>query len=169
MALKLVRMEGAARVVIVQPSHSRARIELARRLGADRAVLSDKENVVESLREECPQGFDPILVTAPLAALPSAIESTRFGAIITYNGISYRDPQVTFDANVFHFKRLQLRATHSIPNLRFPMAISLLKRINAADFVTHTFSFSQGGEALCAAESDKEHVIKVVVRMDGGS
>ena len=72
---------------------------------------------------------------------------------------------ITFDANAFHFKRLQLRATHSIPNLRYPIAIDLLKRkvIDANDFVTHTFPLSQVGNALKVAETDKEHVIKVIL------
>jgi L-iditol 2-dehydrogenase len=168
MALRLVRMKGAALVAVTQPSHSKARIELARKLGADLVIASDSGDVVESLRAMYPPGFDRILVTAPPEAIPSAIRVARFGAIVTFNGISYNRPAVSFDANEFHFKRLQLRATHSIPNLRFPLAISLLERreIDAADFVTHTFPFARVGEALRVAENDKEHVIKVVVRMD---
>ncbi len=168
MALKLARLKGAATAVITQPSHSRARIDLARRLGADRVVFSDTEDVVKALAEVCPGGFDRVLVTAPPSAIPTAIPAVRFGGIITYNGISFADSRVSFDANAFHFKRLQLRATHSIPNLRFPMAISLLERrqIDAADFITHTFPFSRVADALRQAEEDKEHVIKVVVSME---
>ena len=165
MALALVRRKGAARVVVSQPSHSKARIALARKLGADRVIESDREDLQAALKEECPQGFDRMLVTAPPAAIPAAIEAARFGGIVTFNGISFANPEVRFDANAFHFKRLQLRATHSIPNLRFPMAIELLERrwIDAADFVTHTFPLQEAGRALKTAETDKETVIKVVV------
>ena len=168
MALKLALLKGAALAVVVQPSHSKARIALAQKLGAQRIVLSDREQVAHSLKEQCPEGFDRILVTAPPSALPAAIEAARFGGIVTFNGISYAQPQVSFDANAFHFKRLQLRATHSIPNLRFPMAIALLERkdIDAADFVTHTYPLREVSQALQTAERDKEHVIKVIVTME---
>jgi L-iditol 2-dehydrogenase len=165
MALALVRLKGAAKAVISQPSHSRARIELARKLGADRVVLSDREDLVAALRGECPEGFDRILVTAPPAAIPPAFQAARFGGIVTFNGISFADSRLSFDANAFHFQRLQLRATHSIPNLRFPMAIALLERkaIDAGDFVTHTFPLDRVEEALKTAENEKAKVIKVVV------
>lgn len=78
--------------------------------------------------EECPEGFDRILVTAPSTSIPAGFEAARFGRIVTFSSISYVQPQISFDANAFHFKHLQLRATHSIPNLRYPMAISLLER-----------------------------------------
>ncbi len=165
MALKLVLLKGAAQAVVVQPSHSKARIALARKLGARRIVLSDREDVVSSLKEQCPEGFDRILVTAPPSSLPTAMEAARFGGIVTFNGISYASPQISFDANAFHFKRLQLRATHSIPNLRFPMAISLLQRkdIDPGDYVTHTYPLKEVSQALQTAEHDKAQAIKVVV------
>lgn len=147
---------------------SKARIALARKLGADRVILSDREDLVAGLKEECPEGFDRILVTAPPSAIPPAFQAARFGGIVTFNGISYADSTISFDANAFHFKRLQLRATHSIPNLRFPMAISLLERkaIDAKDFVTHTFPLSRVQEALKVAENDKANVIKVIVLIE---
>jgi L-iditol 2-dehydrogenase len=168
MALKLVLLKGAAQAVVVQPSHSKARIALAQKLGAQRIVLSDREDVARSLKEQCPEGFDRILVTAPPSALPAAIEAARFGGIVTFNGISYASPLVSFDANAFHFKRLQLRATHSIPNLRFPMAIALLERkeIDAADFVTHSYPLKEVSQALQTAEHDKAQAIKVIVTLE---
>ncbi|HEY9593309.1 MAG TPA: alcohol dehydrogenase catalytic domain-containing protein [Spirochaetia bacterium] len=168
MVLALVKAKGVSKAVITQPSHSTARIALARKLGADRVIMPDREDVVAALKAECPSGFDRVLVTAPPAAIPLAFEVVRFGAIVTFNGISFASSTISFDANAFHFKRLQLRATHSIPNLRFPMAISLLERrvIDARDFVTHTFPLSRVQEALTVAEEDKTHVIKVVVEID---
>jgi L-iditol 2-dehydrogenase len=168
MAVRLARTKGARKVVLTQHSHSKARIALAQKLGAEKIFFPDTMNIVEALQEECPQGFDRVFITAPPRAIPDAFEITRFGAIITFNGIDFDHGTITFDANAFHFKRLQLRATHSIPNLRYPMAIDLLKRkiIDANDFVTHTFPLSQVAEALHVAETDKEHVIKVVILMD---
>lgn len=169
MALKLAKTKGVRKVVLTQPSHSKARIALAKKLGADQVFSPDQVNIVDALKEECPEGFDRVFITAPPRVIPDAFEITRFGAIITFNGIEFDNGIITFDANAFHFKRLQLRATHSIPNLRYPIAIDLLKRkvINADDFVTHTFPLSEVGKALKIAETDKEHVIKVVILIEG--
>ncbi|MBD3323164.1 alcohol dehydrogenase catalytic domain-containing protein, partial [candidate division KSB3 bacterium] len=168
MAVKLAKIKGAARVALTQHSHSAARIALGRALGAAPVVFPDTQDVVESLKAVCPDGFDRVFITAPPRAIPDAFEITRFGAIITFNGIDFDNGMISFDANAFHFKRLQLRATHSIPNLRYPMAIDLLKRkvIDAREFVTHEFPFSDVEHALRTAETDKAHVIKVMVRMD---
>jgi L-iditol 2-dehydrogenase len=169
MALKLAKIKGARKIVLTQPSHSKARIALAKKLGADKVFSPDQVNIIAALKAECPEGFDRVFITAPPRAIPDAFEITRFGAIITFNGIDFDNGMLTFDANAFHFKRLQLRATHSIPNLRYPIAIDLLKRkvIDAKDFVTHTFPLSEVGKALKLAETDKEHVIKVIILMEG--
>jgi len=84
-------------------------------------------------------------------------------------GIDFGNPSISFDANEFHFKRLQLKATYSIPNLRFPIAIDLLKR-KAVDpdlFITHRFGFGELSRALETAERDKEGAVKVMVTMEG--
>jgi L-iditol 2-dehydrogenase len=89
--------------------------------------------------------------------------------VVVFNGIDFSNPSISFDANEFHFKRLQLKATHSIPNLRFPIAIDLLKR-KAADpdlFITHRFGFGELSRALETAERDKEGAVKVMVTMEG--
>ncbi|MDY0094030.1 MAG: alcohol dehydrogenase catalytic domain-containing protein [Candidatus Vecturithrix sp.] len=168
MALKLAKIKGARKVVLTQSSHSKARIALAHKLGADQVFCPDQVNIVEALRAECPEGFDRVFITAPPRTIPDAFEITRFGAIITYNGIDFDNGMISFDANAFHFKRLQLRATHSIPNLRYPIAIDLIKRkvIDVTDFVSHTFPLSEAGRALQIAETDKEHAIKVVVVLE---
>ena len=131
------------------------------------AVLEviDRENLVDVVREEAPGGLDRIFITSPPSTIPEAFPLAHFGAVIVFNGISFVEPMITFDANEFHFKRLQLRATHSIPNLRFPIAIDLLKRriIDPSPFITHSYSFDQVADALTVAERDKAEVVKVVI------
>lgn len=168
MALKLAKIKGARKVVLTHPSHAEARIALAHKLGADAVLSPDRVNIVDALKAECPAGFDRIFITSPPKTIPDAFEICRFGAIVTFNGISFSDGSITFDANAFHFKRLQLRATHSIPNLKFPIAIDLIQRnvIDVDDFVSHTFPFSETAEALKVAAREKATAIKVVVLAD---
>lgn len=165
MAVKLAKMKGARNVLLAGRSHSKARLALGRELGADRIVEVDREDLTEVAKREFPAGFDRVFVTSPPATIPDAFEISRFGATIVFNGISFAESTVSFDANDFHFKRLQLHATHSIPNLRFPIAIDLVKRgaIDADRFISHTFQFGDLPEALRTAEQDKATVVKVVV------
>jgi L-iditol 2-dehydrogenase len=167
MVLKLAKMKGARKVLLTARSHSKARIALAKKLGANRVVEVDKEDLVEVARREFPAGVERVFVTAPPVTIPSAFEIARFGATIVFNGISFENSMISFDANDFHFKRLQLHATHSIPNLRFPIALDLVKS-KAVDpdlFISHTFAFDDLPEALRIAENDKERAVKVVVTM----
>jgi L-iditol 2-dehydrogenase len=166
MAVRLAKLKGARHVTLIGNSHSRARLALAEKLGADLVLHADKCDVVEEIRRLFPEGVDRCVVTAPPASIPLALRMCRFGGIVSFNGINYgKGGEILLDANAFHFQRLQLRATHSIPNLRFPMAMDLLARevINAEDFITHRFPLSQASEALATAARDKENVIKVLV------
>jgi len=109
-------------------------------------------------------------VEVPLRVTLSDVDAPPLGAEdvrvdVQVCGICGTDVHFAFDANEFHFQRLQLRATHSIPNLRFPMAIDLLARgaIESDDFVTHRFPLSRAVEAMETAARDKENVIKLIV------
>jgi L-iditol 2-dehydrogenase len=166
MAVRLAKLKGARYVILVGNSHSHARLALGQKLGADAVLCADQCDVEAEVKRLFPQGVDRCIITSPPQTIPTAVPLCRFGGIISYNGIEYGEGgQITLDANEFHFRRLQLRATHSIPNLRFPMALDLLAHgvIRADDFITHHFPLSQVAEAMQIAAHDKANAIKVVV------
>ncbi|MBM4043607.1 MAG: zinc-binding dehydrogenase [Planctomycetes bacterium] len=166
MAVRLAKLKGARQVTLVGPSHSKARLALGQRLGADAVLHSDKDDIVTEVKKAFPNGVDRCIVTSPPQTILRALRICRFGGIVAFNGIKFGEgSKITFDANEFHFLRLQLRATHSIPNLRFPTAIDLLARgvFRAEDFVTHRLPLSRVAEAMQTAARDKENVIKVMV------
>jgi L-iditol 2-dehydrogenase len=169
LAARLALLRGAGKVVLSQPSHSKARTALALEMGVRRVVHPDLENPVPAFRAECSGGYDRVFVTAPVRTIPDAIPISRFGAIVCFDGVDNANPVISFDANEFHYKRLQLRGIHSIPNLRFPMAIDLLARkvIDSRRFISHTFPLEKAQEAVSTAAFDKEHALKVVVLMGG--
>ena len=70
------------------------------------------------------------------------LESQTF---ISFLGIDMDHGEITFDANAFHFKKLQLRASFAAPALWFPRALELLKAktIDPKDFLTHTFRLEE--------------------------
>jgi L-iditol 2-dehydrogenase len=107
-----------------------------------------------------------VLVTAPPATVNDAIAITRFGGIIAYDGIKFdQSGTITFDGNDFHFRRLQLRGVHSIPNLGWPKAFDLLRRgeIKATDFVSHRFGFDEVPAAVTLAAENRTDTVKVMV------
>lgn len=99
----------------------------------------------------------------------SAFEIARFGGIIGFIGIEFGEGgKVTFDANAFHFKKLQLRASHVIPNHYFPMALDLLTRrvVDPQPLITHTFLLAEAERAFQVAVNPEEEVVKVVITPD---
>jgi L-iditol 2-dehydrogenase len=166
MIARLARLVGASKVYLTGHSHSRRRWEVARKLGVDELVFVDQMDVREYFRQQEPEGLDRVLVTSPPNTVADAIAITRFGGIITYNGIKFGDAQnISFDGNDFHFRRLQLRGVHSIPNLGWPKALDLLQRrvIDPDDFISHRFSFNQVPEAIACAIEQRSETVKVMV------
>lgn len=163
MAIRLAKLSGAEKVYACSPSHSKAKMEAALKFGADEIIEVDKTNVAT---HEFSQPPDRFLVTSPPATIPPMIKAAATGAIISYVGIKYGEgANITFDANEFHFKKLQLRGSFASPAMYTPMAVRLLENgsIDAAKLVTHVFELKDIAEALRVAATEKEKAIKVVV------
>ena len=115
---------------------------------------------------EVAEGVDRVLVTAPPRTLLQAFEIACFGAIVGFIGIEFGEGgEVTFDANAFHFKKLQLRASHAIPNHYFPMALDLLAhRVVDPDLlISHTFSFDEYEDAFQTLTDPQQAAGKVII------
>ncbi len=167
----LARLNGADRILALGrkgglPRGSR-RLEAATLMGADEVVDTDDASWVDHRQER----YDRILITSPPRTIPPLFDIADFGAIVVFNGISFSSPDIRFNANLFHFNKLELRASHAIPNWGFPRAIDLLRDTRAmpsggfASLITHRFSLERLEEAFLAAESDQESVIKVMMHL----
>lgn len=172
MAVSLAKLRGARRVLLVGSNASTPRglhrLEVGRKMGADVTLSYDKDNVVEAILALAPQGVDRVIVTAPPRTIADAIKVTRFGGIIAFNGIEFGPgSQITFDANEFHFKKLELRASHAIPNHYFPMAIDLLYRraIDPGLLISHVFGWEEAERAFQTVIDPQEEAVKVVITM----
>jgi threonine dehydrogenase-like Zn-dependent dehydrogenase len=162
MALALVKRRGARRVFFVAYKHHTARLRLVERFGAD-AIIDPNETRLESHDFGCP--IDRVLVTSPPTTLNSAFAVAAKGGIISYIGIAYGDGAFCrFEANDFHFKKLQLRASFASPALYTPLALQVLREgvVEGAALVSHRFPLSMIGEAVEVAR-DKRTAVKVVV------
>lgn len=162
MASALARMHGARRLFVSDFASKHARKEFAESLDIDRFIDAEQEDLQEVLRAE---RIDRILVTAPPPAIATAIDIAAKGAIISFIGIGHgAAANLSFDANEFHFKKLQLRASFASPAMFGPLAISYLQegRVPGERMISHRFPLSQVGEALKVAQSDPD-ALKVVV------
>ena len=162
MALALVRRAGARRVFASQPARRRGRIALAERLGVD-AVIDPLETPLAEHDFGC--RIDRILVTSPPRTLPDAFRVAAKGGVIAFIGIEHGDgARCTFDANAFHFKKLQLRASFASPALFGPLALQYLREgvVDGRGMVSHRFGLDRIDQALETARSDPA-AVKVVV------
>jgi L-iditol 2-dehydrogenase len=168
MIARLAWLKGASRVYLTGYTHSKSRWKVAHEIGVTDCVYADRQDVVSYFARIEPQGLDRVLITAPPKTIPDAVEIVRFGGIIVYNGIKFGgDEIIKLDGNAFHFKRLQLRGVHSIPNLGWPQALALLKdRIIDPDlFISHTYAFDRVPEAIRFAAKARSQTVKVMVTM----
>ncbi len=146
-------------------NRSKIRIQTAKEMGADRVYDTDTVDWKEMIKNDTPEGFERIIITSPPSTIPETFELASFGAVIAFNGISFREENITFNANRFHFQKLKLKASHAIPNWGFPMAFALFrdKKIPAERLVTHTFSFTKLEQAFKVATDADKPVVKVVI------
>jgi len=167
--VRLAKMSGARRVAVLgrakESPRGRKRLNVASLMGADRVYDTDEPGWKEKINGDFPEGFQRIIVTSPPATIPDTLELAAFGAWVVYNGISFSDETLTFNANSFHFKKLRLIASHAIPNWGFPRAFDLIrdKQIDTEQLVTHIIPFPNVQEAIETAASRELEVIKVVV------
>lgn len=162
MATALARHMGARRVFVSQRQRRTARVELARKLGAD-DVIHPEATALKGIDFGC--GIDRVLVTTPPSTLGTAFEVAVKGGVVSFIGIAHgADAFCRFDVNAFHFKKLQLRASFASPALYTPLALRYLRErvVDGEAFISHRYPLDALTQAMATARSDAA-AIKVVV------
>lgn len=167
--VRLLKLSGAGRVAVLGRSENtprgKKRAQAAVLMGADFVYDTDDQDWKEKIQKDFPRGFHRIVVTSPPATIRDTLDHAAFGAWVVFNGISFAEEDLTFNANNFHFNKLRLIASHAIPNWGFPKAFELIKggQLDVAQLITHTVPFPNVKEAVETASSREMGVIKVVV------
>ena len=164
MALALARKRGARRIFASELKWRTARVDLSKQFGADE-VIDPAETAIEEFDFGCK--IDRILVTSPPKTLAGAMAVADNGAVISFIGIAYGDGAFCkFDANKFHFKKLQLRASFASPALRTALALEYLREgvIDGEAVISHRFPLEKLVEAMETAGKDPS-AIKVVIQL----
>jgi threonine dehydrogenase-like Zn-dependent dehydrogenase len=162
MALAIVKRMGARRIFYSAYRKQEVRARLVERFGADELV-DPTETPLEEQDFGC--GIDRILVTSPPRTLESALKVAAKGGIISYIGIEYGEgAYCRFEANDFHFKKLQLRASFASPAMYTPLALQYLREgvVDGEALITHRFPLTEIEQAIETAR-DKRIAAKVVV------
>jgi L-iditol 2-dehydrogenase len=163
MALRLARIHGAKRVFLSAFERSKARVDLARKLGVD-GIVDPSKTKPENWDFGCK--IDRILVTTPPPTLADAFQAAAKGCIISFIGIAFGEKaHCRFDVNSFHFKKLQLRASFASPAMQTPLALDYLqsRRVDGEAFISHRYSLDEIDEAMKTAR-DSSRAVKVIVR-----
>lgn len=167
MAIRLAKLRGAAKVTLVARSHSVARIEAAKRNGADEVVYTDKTQIKEAFKGVT---VNKVMVTTPPPTIADAIDICSFGAIVGAIGFgrSREEVMVPIDTNKMHFRRLQLRFSFAAPALFFPQCAELIKAglIDVKSLISHRFKLSEMQQAMNTARDDKAGTVKIMMIND---
>lgn len=163
MATKIAKMHGVNSLYVTDFASKSVRKEAALSYGIDGFIDAESKNLISYCSDK---NINTILVTAPPPAIGDAIKLAEKGAIISFIGIGHgKAAQLCFDANEFHFKKLQLRASFASPALYGPLALSLLKegKIDGNSLISHRFPLSDIVKAMDVATHDPK-ALKVVIK-----
>jgi len=167
LAVRLARILGARKVYAAARSTSQRRIELAYQYGADEVILTDQVKLSDY---PFPRGGpDKIVVTAPPRLIMEALKIVNYGGTVAFIGIESGDAgQITFDANNFHFRKLQLRASHAVPALWFPRCLEMIdaKMVDVKALISGIFKLDDIAEAFDRLRQDKAGSLKLVMVRD---
>lgn len=168
MHLLLARMRGAGRVLVSELIPER--LEQARRLGADRIIDLNGEDLEEAVRaESLGQGADVVIVAAPShRAQQDALRVAGIGGRINFFGGLPKDrPEIHFDSNLVHYKELMVTATTacSTQDCRQAAAIVNSGRVDLSPLISARFPLKDALAALTAAEDRKS--LKVILQPAG--
>jgi len=162
MAVSLVRRMGARKIFLSAFDRNTARIAAAKAIGVD-GIFDPSRQPLSEVDFGCE--IDRILVTTPPPTLNDAMGVACKGGIISFIGIAFGEKaSCTFNANDFHFKKLQLRASFASPALYTPQALRYLREkvVDPEILISHRFPLEQMVAAMQTAR-DGSRAVKVMI------
>ncbi len=166
MALAIARRLTSG--VVVATARSDAKLEWARRLGADAVVNTEKLSLADCGKPY--GGFDKVLVTAPPQLLPDCLTAAAYGGCVVFIGFDWgAGSKIQLDTTAMHLGKKQLRSSFASPAVYFPETLQLLRSqaVPAKQLVSQLFPLSRLEEALHLVRDHHDQVRKVVVVPDG--
>lgn len=164
MAVRLAKLMGARKVYAAELSSAARRVELAAQFGADEIIFTDQVSIDQYAFA---RGYvDKVLVTAPPRMIPPSLKIAGYGGTIAFIGIQFGEgADITFDANEFHFKKLQLKASYAAPALYFPRCIDMIRSgaVDVKALISHTFRLPELESAFETLRTDRANTVKMIM------
>jgi L-iditol 2-dehydrogenase len=160
-----VKMGGAKRVFISDLIP--ARLEMAKKLGADRVILAEKENIVDVVKKETGgRGVDiGCEAVGKIETFKQSSEVARIGGETVIYGIP-DDDRMEFDAHSIRRKQLRIiNVRRSVHVTQLALDLMGQKKIPFSSIVTHTFPLEKVEEALKMVSGYRDGVIKAVITL----
>lgn len=158
-----VKAAGASRVIVADKSDFK--LNLAKELGADIVVNTDKENLAEIVTEVSNgQGVDYLLEATGNPALARQIPAlVKRGGIINALGI-YPENLKQFNMSDIVLRDIKLVGSVASPNA-YEAALALIAagRIKAEACITHRFKLSEVEKAIAVQERELDKRIKILL------
>jgi len=166
--LMLAKLSGAGVVIVCDIMDEK--LERAQELGADHIInpqRSDPKREILSLTQA--QGADVVVTACPVHSVQEqAIEmAAPFGRICFFGGLPHKDPKITINSNLIHYRNLIVTGVTGGSNADYKRGLKLLvgKKINLMAVVSATYPLSQAAEAFQTALTGK--ALKIILRPHG--
>jgi len=151
----VAREFGAAQVDVI--GHHAKRLELARQVGADMAVMEGEANVVKGDADVV------IVAVSDGAAIESSFGLVRDGGVIVAFGGSSRETQISLSPYRLHYGEVTVMGSFNCTTDDFKRALELIPRLNLKPLSPWVVPLERIVDGFHAAYT--REVIKVVVEM----
>ena len=143
------------------------RLEQSLQFGADHAVNSQHENMVDKVLQLTEgHGVDHVIISAGISSLlPQAMECVRRGGTILVFA-PFKNENISIPAERFFNDEIKVIGSYSSNPYNYETALQMIRQgvIATEKMVTHRFSLSQLSEAIQCAHNPNEEVLKVLIK-----
>ena len=163
LTMQAARAFGAARVAVIDKFPYR--VDLAKRLGADVAVLYESSESFRALSKELGAPPDVVFETAgSVATAQAAVHLAERGGKVVVIGL-VPDDMVPLPVTTASTREVDIIGIFRYANV-FPTAIEMVasRRVDVRSLISGSFSLDETQRALEAAEERKSTAIKFLVR-----
>lgn len=168
MTMKLSRAMGAARIIVVGRG---ARLEAAKRMGADDIVNFMTEDPVKVIRELTDDyGVDTVFeCSGAETTVKEACLIARKGGTIVLLGVPFDEMDEAIPFKYVAHNEITIKGSRANPNVSWKLLNMIKKRnILVEELVSHTFALDEMEKALDVYVNRKENVMKVVIYPNEG-
>jgi threonine dehydrogenase-like Zn-dependent dehydrogenase len=164
------RLAGAGTIIVVGTGRDKARLDVARSLGAHHTVNVEDGPVEEQIRELTNGQLADVVIevtSGSATVLADAVACAGVGATVIVAGSRGMAPASGFSPDVLFLKELTLKGVYGHDYLSVRRAIELIEsgREPLDKLCTHTFPLQEADEALrtLGGESDATDAIHITV------